>query len=701
MKKRMIPAVLMLSQALVSCSHHPVMVESKVAEPTTRMPSSEASEESKLTKECKPFEKSTGSPWTTWSDKSLIPGLLELKGMRDRLFDCNLRDPHVDYAGYNEVDCSKTNTQFRSADGTCTDLGEGREMVGAAGVAFGRNVDKSFIDPDAAEKLMTPNPAEVSKEFFTRDEFKPVPFLNMLAAVWIQFMNHDWLTHGKNKIGNPHKIEVPGGEKVVDRTQDNPINSNHFKSGYDKVSPNDVTHWWDASQIYGSNQVEQNELRTFSNGQMKLVNKNGRSLLPKTDKLVVTNNRQNQGYEVTGFKDNWWVGLSMLHTLFVKEHNAIAEMLYKKHTTFDQATGQYTWTNGNDVKTMNAAQIDEQVFQTARLINAAVLAKIHTVEWTPAILPNKTLKAGMYLNWYGGLNPRTWGPKSLNRVLNRIGLDKADWFKATKSGYLLGGVVGDKSRDFGVPYNISEEFTSVYRLHSLLPEKLEFRTLAASNKVNAIDFAETRNDKSYAIMENNDLKDLYYSFGVQNPGQLVLNNFPTFMQNLTIPGHGSMDLGMVDIVRDRERGVPRYNQFRRAIGLKPISSYKDFFPAGKALDARQKALISKFYKVYGKTDDGLDNVEAIDLLVGTLGEEVRPKNYGFGETQFQIFILMASRRLMSDRFFTDNYKAKYYTQDGLDWVDEKGVFADVIGRHMPELKPHLKGIDTAFNPWKH
>ena len=35
---------------------------------------------------------------------------------------------------------------------------------------------------------------------------------------------------------------------------------------------------------------------------------------------------------------------------------------------------------------------DNRLFNVARLINAAVMAKIHTVEWTPAILPNPTLE---------------------------------------------------------------------------------------------------------------------------------------------------------------------------------------------------------------------------------------------------------------------------------------------------------------------
>ena len=90
----------------------------------------------------------------------------------------------------------------------------------------------------------------------------------------------------------------------------------------------------------------------------------------------------------------------------------------------------------------------------------------------------------------------------------------------------------------------------------------------------------------------------------------------------------------------------------------------------------------------------------MDLLVGTSAEEVRPDNFGFGETMFQIFILMASRRLMADPFYTDLYHSKTYTRAGMAWIDDEGYMHKVIGRHMPELKPHMKGLETAFNPWK-
>jgi hypothetical protein len=673
------PAALMLFS---SCVHHkgePNLDQStSVSKKIERQPSSELAE----------------TPWTTWYNGSTIGGLYALKHIRDYLLVNSLHDPYVSYAGLSPVDCTEKMIRFRTADGKCNDLKS--PHVGSAGAAFGRNAAPGFIDQDAMKKIAAPDPALVSKEFFTRDEFKPVPFLNMLAAVWIQFMNHDWLSHGRNMDDNPYVFKSEDGTRSkIERTKENSQAASLFKKGFGRVSINEVTHWWDASQLYGSSQQELDQLRSFSRGKMRMEVVNGREVLPRDHAFNPLNNKQAQGVELTGFRDNWWLGLSMLHTLFVKEHNAIAEQLLKNHAIYNPSAQRWTWRNGSKTLEMDERQLDEQIFQTARLINAAVLAKIHTVEWTPAVLPNKVLKKAMFANWYGLANPTTW----LGSVAKELGLG-ADPFPDSDLGYIFGGIVGQKTDNYGVPFSITEEFTSVYRLHSLLPENLDLRTLKDKQNVTPVHFSETRNEKAYERFTEYEMKDLFYSFGTQLPGQLVLNNFPSFMQNLEIPGRGKIDLGMVDIVRDRERSVPRYNQFRRAIGLKPIRSYRDFFPAQSPLDARQQEIIAKFERVYGFTESGSDNVEMIDLLVGTLAEEVRPTNFGFGETLFQIFIVMASRRLMADRFFTEYYKADYYTTTGLKWIDKEGWFGRVVTRHMPELGPHVKGLEHAFLPWK-
>ncbi len=88
---------------------------------------------------------------------------------------------------------------------------------------------------------------------------------------------------------------------------------------------------------------------------------NGRELLPKGS-LDVRHNKQNMGYEVKGFRDNFWVGLSMLHHLFVKEHNAIADMLHKKYVKFDQKSKKYQWRNRKHKKLLTEKELDEEIF---------------------------------------------------------------------------------------------------------------------------------------------------------------------------------------------------------------------------------------------------------------------------------------------------------------------------------------------------
>ena len=67
----------------------------------------------------------------------------------------------------------------------------------------------------------------------------------------------------------------------------------------------------------------------------------------------------------------------------------------------------------------------------------------------------------------------------------------------------------------------------------------------------------------------------------------------------------------------------------------------------------------------------VDNIEDVDTVVGWLAETTRPHGFAISETQFQLFILNASRRLFSDRFFTSSFRPEFYTTFGLDWVNEQ------------------------------
>ena len=102
-------------------------------------------------------------------------------------------------------------------------------------------------------------------------------------------------------------------------------------------------------------------------------------------------------------------------------------------------------------------------------------------------------------------------------------------------------------------------------------------------------------------------------------------------------------------------------------------------------------------RIYGTTSDGRDNVELLDLMVGMFAE-VPPAGFGFSDTAFRVFILMASRRLKSDRFFTNDFTPEIYTRTGLDWIANNSM-ATVLLRHFPGLRPALRGRTNAFVPW--
>ena len=361
------------------------------------------------------------------------------------------------------------------------------------------------------------------------------------------------------------------------------------------------------------------------------------------------------GVEDTGFVRNWWLGLAMLHTLFAREHNAICELLHERYPRWG----------------------DTRLFNVARLVNAAVMAKIHTVEWTPAILPNRGLDAGLNANWFG-----------LATNFLRTGKGRKTVADINIRNPELGGVVGNPIDKHGQPYALTEEFVEVYRLHSLLPETLAIRGIGVADRVEELALTETRQEGSRRITARVPMADLFYSFGIQHPGQLVLNNYPRFMQEMSIPGNPLVDLAAVDILRARERGVPRYNEFRRQLGLNPIRTLDDL--------TDDEEHLAKLKHVYG---DGPGAVEQLDLMIGTLAECHRPDHFGFGETLFQIFILNATRRLQADRFYTDNYDEQTYTAEGLEWIDACD-FKSVLLRHYPDLaRTGLANVRNAFEPW--
>ncbi|MFY9625329.1 MAG: hypothetical protein WAJ91_13215, partial [Rhodoplanes sp.] len=63
------------------------------------------------------------------------------------------------------------------------------------------------------------------------------------------------------------------------------------------------------------------------------------------------------------------------------------------------------------------------------------------------------------------------------------------------------------------------------------------------------------------------------------------------------------------------------------------------------------------------------------------------------------FILMATRRLQSDRFLTVDLRPEIYSPLGMDWIANNGM-TSIILRHCPELAAVLPRDTSAFAPWR-
>jgi len=699
--------------------------------------------------------------------------------------------------------------------------------------------------------LLKPDPQIISRKLFTRAqsqpdkcregyglpggaqeaecEYKKAPFFNVLAAFWIQFMTHDWFAHLEEGHNRPEWMAVGCATHLVKNIEqpltgedakklgcrpDDKIDAAMIAEGTEpkifrnggktyltrapKTTANHVTAWWDASQLYGYDERSGRRVKRDPNDQAKLLLMPIREEGEGGDKLGYLPvfgpgdpiNAEWSGQEATAFPDNWSIGMSFYHNVFAREHNAFVDAFRTQAAlTPDVDSGLRHPANPDRVIRYRDVTPDE-LFEVARLVVAAEIAKIHTIEWTTQLLYNEPLNRGMNANWSGVFAKHETVAEALKEVVRRLG-DSNDAKKANSlyaafaggpgifglgnrvyDGVPLVGLLDPDKEDrwdlnnddhinggvnhFGSPFNFPEEFISVYRLHPLLPDLIEYREWDTDPNVirQTVPVIETFRGKATEVMRQKGLSNWALSMGRQRLGALTLQNHPQFLQNLKMNRLQSstqqIDVAALDLIRDRERGVPRYNEFRRQYGLKQLTSFDDFVDTRLFMFSlarrEQEQLVKTLREMYGQhrcdvskkitnaqlnddrspIDDCLghpngsliDNIEDVDTMVGWLAEFRRPHGFAISETQFVVFILNASRRLFSDRFFTSSFRPEFYTTLGVEWATNNGPGPEmmeegmpnghqqpvspmkrVLLRTMPELTSELQGVVNVFDPW--
>jgi hypothetical protein len=564
-------------------------------------------------------------------------GMLVLLGLRQRLRQRNLYEAESPPRSAVSATAAPPAQlpDARTVDGSFTDPGDPR--MGAVGAGFARNVPPVFED---AEKFNRPCPWDISKHLLARNGgFFAAEGLNLLAAAWLQFEVHDWFVH-RTDPENPEYLERTRDLLADERREPAPLTRGPAAKGRYAPFVSDQTHWWDASQLYGASDEFTREIRD-GDGRVKA----DFDLLEAMEPFM-----GRSGGGAAPAVPNMWIGTALLHMLFAKEHNAICDRLQHEDPSLKE----------------------DRLYDKARLVNAAIMAKIHTVEWTPAIISHPATARGIHATWSGflsGDHRRQSGRRFADEILD--------------------GVPGSPLGHDGAPYALTEEFVAVYRMHQLLPDEVNVHEVAGGGSARTIPFEELAVAKDMRKRPREQLQAIgasnaYYSLGIAHPGQITLHNYPDFLREFTSVDGDTLDLGAVDIFRTREAGVPRYNNFRRLFRLRPASSFDD-------LANGNPAWASEIRDVY----EG--RIEDVDLLIGMFAER-KPAGFAFSDTAFRVFLLMATRRLRSDRFFTTDYTREVYTQTGLEWI-EGASLAGMLRYHYPELREPLLTVRNPFNPW--
>jgi hypothetical protein len=547
------------------------------------------------------------------------------------------------------------------------------------------------------------------------------------------------------------------------------LGKNSYMTRAHKTSANKVTAWWDASQIYGYDETSRWRVKRDQRDPAKLLIERADTpgheaavYLPRLNSADPMN-PQWIGQEAVAFPDNWNIGLSFFHNVFAREHNLFVDAFRFEAKNNPEADSGLRRPEQPNKVISNKAVSASELFEVARLVVAAEIAKIHTIEWTTQLLYNEPVYLAMNANWSGLFGEHPLVNAALERVIQRFtrsddGKKSTGWYAAFAAGPGIVGLgntqpnVNAGVNHFGSPFNFPEEFINAYRLHPMLPDFIEFRELNGDRNVikSKITVSETLRAKATRAMHQHGPADWALSLGRQRLGKLTLRNHPRFLQSLSMPrlktGSGKIDVAALDIIRDRERGIPRYNEYRRQYGLKQLTKFDDFNDPRQATNSEQQELVKLLREIYGqhrcdyskiittaqRNSDGseindclghpngslVDNIEDVDTMVGWLAELARPHGFAISETQFQVFILNASRRLFSDRFLTSSFRPAFYTNLGYNWVNNNGpggkIFEPtkanghtievsplkrVLQRTIPELREELESVVNVFDPW--
>ncbi|CAG0902879.1 unnamed protein product [Darwinula stevensoni] len=294
-----------------------------------------------------------------------------------------------------QPDCASQDPRYRTYDGVCNNLADscgcdsdaiywGSAETYYRRINNGNSYDDGLGIPRGSGGSFTlPNPREVSNRLHG-DADEPTGMVTHMVMQWGQFLDHDiGLTpNGDLKCceldPSPEEcfpIEIPHDDPfysqlTVPQTCMSFQRSIPYCGGEVREQINMITAFIDGSSIYGSSESLAMKLRSHQDGKL-VTNANDPGLLPTSDQILEDGSDAFLSGDIRVMENP---GLQSLHTLFMREHNRLAE----------------------ELKALNPAWDDERLFQEARKIIGAEMQNIHYGEFLPEVFGSSS-----YMEDYG------------------------------------------------------------------------------------------------------------------------------------------------------------------------------------------------------------------------------------------------------------------------------------------------------------
>jgi hypothetical protein len=498
----------------------------------------------------------------------------------------DLKHPPLSYLGDDFI--------YRKADGSNNNILW--PHIGAAGVPYARTVKPLQLQP-----IALPDPGVVFDSLMARRDYKEHP--NKISSVLFYLASiiiHDV-----------------------------------FRTNRTDFNISDTSSYLDLAPLYGSNQDEQDMMRTFKDGKIK----------PDcfSEKRIL------------GFPP----GVGVLLIMFNRFHNYVVEQLAVidengRFSSIRRPLGQATH---EDIE----AKYDNALFQTGRLITGGLYIQIILKDYVRTIL-------------------------NLNRTDSKWDLDPRSADGKTLFGEGAGEAVGNQ---------VSAEFNLVYRWHSCISKKDEEWTKSLYRKMfpgaqshNLWDIVKKLSDFSQSLPKDphersfanlartpngsyrdEDLASIFAA-NVDDPaGAFGANQVPEVLRDIEILG----------IMQARSWKLASLNEFRKFFKLVPHKTFEDINP-----DPYVAEQLKRLY----------DHPDFVEMYPGLVVEDAKHRvtpGSGLcpGYTISRAVLSDAVALVRGDRFYTVDYTPKNLTNWGFTeadsdlTVDNGHVFYKLVLRAFP------------------